>query len=221
VGAIEIERDYSRLSVKASVAAGFAQATSKPDSRNPRVTIQPDRSNQGFAPRTMPPPREAYKGRAAPKSPEAEAEAESVPRQLERATHKKPAEAREAAPRAHAPREAAHAPRAHAPREATHAPRAHAPREAAHAPRAHAPREATHASRPGAHAPREAARPGAGLPREASRPRTVKGYPRDAKKHARDAARPHNASRLASRTPDAPPPRAGGEPPKRRRVVTR
>ena len=35
---------------------------------------------------------------------------------------------RESAPRAPAPREAAHAPRAHAPREAAHAPRASAPR---------------------------------------------------------------------------------------------
>ncbi len=42
VGAIEIERDFSRISVKGSVASGFAEATSKPDSRNPRVTIRPD-----------------------------------------------------------------------------------------------------------------------------------------------------------------------------------
>ena len=130
VGAIEIERDYSRLSVKASVAAGFAEATSKPDPRNPRVSIQLDRSNQGFAPRTMPPPRPAFK--EAPKARDAEAEADSVPRQPERATHKKSERARDEAPRAHAPREGAHAPRAHAPREGAHAPRAGAgvPREA-------------------------------------------------------------------------------------------
>ena len=167
VGAIEIEGDYSRLSVKASVAATFAEATSKPDSRNPRVTIQPD--SQGFAPRTTPPPRAAFKARETPKAHAAEAETESVPRQPERAAYKK-----------HADR----------PREAAHAPRA--PREAAHAPR-----------------------PGAGFPREASRPRVVTGYPRDAKK------RPHSATRPGARPADAPPPRDGGEPPRRRRVVTR
>jgi len=219
VGAIEIERDYSRLSVKASVAATFAEATSKPDSRNPRVTITPDSSNKGFAPHTMPPPRDASKGREAPRArtAEAEAEAESVPRQPERAAYKKHADRpREAAQAARAPREAAHA--ARAPREATHAPRA--PREAAPAARAHAPHEAAAAPR----APREAAahtpRPGAGFPRDASRPRVATGYPRDAKKRPRDAARPHPGARPAARA-DAPPPRDGGEPPRRRRVVTR
>lgn len=204
VGAIEIERDYSRLSVKASVAAGFAEATSKPDPRNPRVTIQPDRSNVGFAPRTMPPPREAAKTR------DTEAESESVPRQPERAHKKHVERARDAAPPAYAPR-------THAPREGAHA------RPAAQAPRAHAPREGGHAPRSGGHAPREHApspRAGAGLPREASRPRSVKGYPRDAKKSGREAARPPAGPRFASRTADAPP-RDGGEPPKRRRVVTR
>ena len=199
VGAIEIERDYSRLSVKASVAATFAEATSKPDSRNPRVTITPDGSNKGFAPHTMPPPREASKGREAPKArtAEAEAEAESVPRQPERAAYKKAERPRESGPRALAPREAAHAPRAHAPREAAHAPRASAPRTSA-------PREAAHTPRPGA-----------GFPREASRPRVTTGYPRDAKK------RPHSGARPAARPADAPPPRDGGAPPRRRRVVTR
>ena len=208
VGAIEIERDYSRISVKGGVASGFAEATSKPDSRNPRVTIQPDDSKKGFAPHTMPPPR-----------PEAsDAETESVPRQADRAMNKKHAERpRESAPRAHAPRESA--PRAHAPRES--APRAHAPRESA--PRAHAPRE----SAPRAAAPREAApapRTG-GFPRDASRPRTATGYPHDAKKrpHAgpRDAARPHAGARPGARPADAPAPRDGGQPPRRRRVVTR
>lgn len=216
VGAIEIERDYSRLSVKASVAAGFAEATSKPDPRNPRVTIQPDRESRGFAPHTMPPPREAFKGRAAPRARDAEAEAESVPRQPERA-HKKHAErARDAAPPAHAAR-------AHAAREGSHAARPHTPRPAAAAPRAHAAREASHAPRSTAHSPREhaaAPRPGGGLPREASRPRSVKGYPRDAKKTTREAARPQAGPRFASRPADATP-RDGGEPPKRRRVVTR
>jgi len=196
VGAIEIERDYSRLSVKASVAATFAEATSKPDSRNPRVTITPDGSNKGFAPHTMPPPRDLPKPREAPRARSAEAEAESVPRQSERAAYKKHAErpAREAA---HAPRAAAHAPRAHAPREAAPAPRAPAPREAAPVPR-----------------------PGAGFPRDASRPRTSTAYPRDAKKRPRDAARPAIGARPAPRG-DAPPPRDGGQPPRRRRVVTR
>jgi len=201
VGAIEIERDYSRLSVKASVAATFADATSKPDSRNPRVTITPDGSNKGFAPHTMPPPREAPKGRAA------EAEAESVPRQPERAAYKKHADRpreREAAPRAHAPREREATPRAHAPREREATPRAHAPREAAPAPRV--PREATHSPRPGA-----------GFPRDASRPRTSTGYSRDAKKRPP----PHAAARPAARAADAPPRDGGGAPPRRRRVVTR
>ena len=195
VGAIEIERDYSRISVKGGVAGGFAEATSKPDARNPRVTIQPDNSRKGFAPHTMPPP--------AP-----DAEAESVPRQPERAVHKaapykKFAERpREAAPRA---RERDSAPRHAAPRDS--APRHAAPREAAPrdtAPRAAAPREAAHAPRSG------------GFPRDASRPRVATGYPRDAKKGARQ----ESASRPV-RGADAPPPRDGGQPPRRRRVVTR
>jgi len=206
VGAIDIEADYSRLSVKASVAAGFAEATSKPDSRNPRVTIQLDRSNQGFTPRTMRPPsapfkasepREPREPRETPRPRAAEAEAESVPRQPERATHKKhAARPREVESAARAPREQAHAPResvARAPRESA----ARAPREAAHAPR-----------------------PGAGFPREASRPRSAKGYPRDSKQRPREAARPHAGARLTTRAPDAPP-RDGGQPPRRRRVVTR
>jgi ATP-dependent RNA helicase DeaD len=193
VGAIEIERDYSRLSVKASVARGFAEATSKPDSRNPRVTIQAD--DHGIAPHTMPPP-------------------------AARASHTPAREAH--APRApNAPAREAHAPRApHAPREA------HAPAREAHAParEAHAPRE-----RP---APREAVPPpgprsGFGLPRNPSRPRVVTGYPRDAKKKQHSAARPHSSPRdaarphAAARPADAAPPRDGGEPPRRRRVVTR
>jgi len=215
VGAIEIERDYSRLSVKAAVAASFAEATSKPDARNPRVTIQRDGSNQGFTPHTMPPPpREPAKRREAPKPRDVDAEAGSVPRQPERATYKKLVER---------PREAAARP---APREAAHAPRAGAPREAAHTSRAAAPREAAHAPRPGA-----------GFPRDPSRARVVTSYPRDAKKRsrdaarpssgprdatrARDAARPHSGPRAAARPADAPPPRDGGEPPRRRRVVTR
>jgi len=224
VGAIEIERDYSRLSVKASVAARFAEATSKPDSRNPRVSIQADRSNQGFAPRTMPPPREELKGRELPKARDSEAEAESVPRQPERASYKKQNDrARDSAPRegGHprrdaAPREGGHVRRESGPREGGHARRDSAPREKAHAPRAAAPRAVAHAPRE--HAP--AARPSAGLPREASRPRAVKGYPRDAKKRSRDAVAPSAAPRFASRSADAPP-RDGGEPPRRRRVVTR
>ncbi|HET7545215.1 MAG TPA: DEAD/DEAH box helicase [Polyangiaceae bacterium] len=216
VGAIDIEADYSRLSVKASVAAGFAEATSKPDSRNPRVTIQLDRSNHGFAPRTMRPPSEPFKGRE-PREPReareskprsAEAEAESVPRQPERSSHKKhPARPREAA---HAPREGG----ARTGREAAHAPREGAGRgrEAAHAPREGVAR----AGREAAPAPR----PGAGFPRDASRPRAAKGYPRDAKQHPRDGARPHAGARLNTRTADAPP-RDGGQPPRRRRVVTR
>ena len=203
VGAIEIERDYSRLSVKAAVAESFAEATSKPDARNPRVTIQPDQSNKGFAPRTMPPPRDAAKARApregfapragfapregvapragfAPRAPHA-AEHESVPRQPERALHKKPR---------------------------------HIPRETAPAPRETAP-----APRSGFGHPRDSAAPAprtGGFPRDASRPRVVTGYPRDAKKRSRDAARPP-----AGRPTDGAPPRDGGQPPRRRRVVTR
>ncbi len=196
VGAIEIEPDYSRMSVKASVARGFAEATSKPDARNPRVTIQSD--DRGFAPRTLPPPRPAR-------------------------------EPREPTPREHAPRERApHPPRetrAHAPRE-EHAPRERAPREhteeaAPRSPERAAFRKPADRSRP-AHAPREAApaaRPGASMPRNPSRPRVVTGYPRDAKKKphsARSASAP-----TAPRAAESAPPRDGGQPPRRRRVVTR
>jgi hypothetical protein len=195
VGAIEIERDYSRLSVKASVARGFAEATSKPDSRNPRVTIQAD--DQGIAPHTLPPPPPR-----APHAPAAPRHAERASRPAERAPYKGPAErARPSAPRETlAPREP------HAPREAA------APRERP------APREA---------APAPGPRSGFGFPRNPSRPRVATGYPHDAKKkqHSaarshtgpRDAARPHTAPRAA----DTAPARDGGQPPRRRRVVTR
>jgi ATP-dependent RNA helicase DeaD len=204
VGAIEIERDYSRLSVKAAVAAGFAEATSKPDARNPRVTIAPDNSQKGFAPHTMPPPRAAAPAR------DGDLAQESVPRQAERGLPKKHAER----PRPPAQRDAAA--RAPAPHEmpargsAVRGPTARGPvREAATGPRS------------------------GGFPREASRPRVVTGYPRDSKQRSRprEAARPHAAARDAARpptgarpvvrTPDAPPPRDGGQPPRRRRVVTR
>jgi hypothetical protein len=64
----------------------------------------------------------------------------------------------------------------------------------------------------------------------------VTGYPRDAKKNrprdarpmgAREGVRPHTGPREASRPHaaarpvDATPPRDGGQPPRRRRVVTR
>ena len=197
VGAIEIERDYSRLSVKAAVAGGFAEATSKPDARNPRVTIQPDNSNKGFAPHTMPPPRD----RAAAE----DAHNESVPAQPER-SHKKFAERpRDTAPRGPAPREGAPPHRGPASRESAPAYRGPVSRDAAPPPRA-----------------------SGGFPRDASRPRVASGYPRDAKKRhdaarpaPREGARPHVGPRSAARPSDATPPRDGGEPPRRRRVVTR
>ena len=215
VGAIEIERGYSRLSVKASVAAGFADATSKPDKRNPRVSITPDSSRKAFTPHTSPPPRPTPAAR--------DEESEGVPPQPERATHRKPAE------RSH---DAAPSPRS-APRHA--APSHSGPRDAARPnprERAAAPRE------------RDAAPRAGGFPRDASRSRVVTGYPknrsrdahpaagaregvrfngapRDAARPPREATRPHTAPRPAARPNDAAPPRDGGQPPRRRRVVTR
>jgi ATP-dependent RNA helicase DeaD len=200
VGAIEIERDYSRLSVKASVARGFAEATSKPDSRNPRVTIQAD--SQGIAPHTLPPPpRTAHGPRVAqPARPDAEPAAHdaSAPRHAER-----PARSAERAPYK-GPSDRA---RPVSPREAP-------AREAS-------PRDVT---------PREGSslgpRSGFGFPRSASRPRVATGYSRDSKKKPHSAARPQNAPREAARPhaaarPADAPPRDGGQPPRRRRVVTR
>ena len=179
VGAIEIERDYSRLSVKASVARSFAEATSKPDARNPRVTISPD--DRGIAPHTVPPPaphaarpaHDAQSRRERPATPDA-------PRRERPAAHDAPRRERSAAP--------------DAARRERPTPRDAAPREAAPGPRS-----------------------GFGFPRNPSRPRVVTGYPRDAK------AKPHGAPRapIATRATDAPPPRDGGDPPRRRRVVTR
>jgi ATP-dependent RNA helicase DeaD len=186
VGAIEIERDYSRISVKAGVAAGFADATAKPDARNPRVMIQPDSSRKAFTPHTSPPPAPREPARE-PRRAHPEMEAEGVPPQPERALHKKPF-----------------------PKPAER------PRDGAPPP------------------PRAG-----GFPRDASRPRVATGYPRDAKKERvrdarpspreavrphsgpRDAARPHAAARSAVRPTDSAPPRDGGQPPRRRRVVTR
>jgi hypothetical protein len=186
VGAIEIERDYSRISVKAGVAGGFADATAKPDARNPRVTIQPDSSRKGFAPHTSPPPSPA----SPPPSPRNHP---APPKHIER------------------------------PRELSPAHAAHPARDAAPPPR------------------------GGGFPRDASRPRVVTGYPREAKKNRsrdarpngprdtrpapreatrphsgpREGSRPHAAPRPVGRPTDATPPRDGGQPPRRRRVVTR
>jgi ATP-dependent RNA helicase DeaD len=212
VGAIEIERDYSRISVKAGVAGGFADATARPDSRNPRVTIQPDSSRKGFAPHTSPPPPPRHAPSAprhvAPPRDErgAEPEAEGVPPQPERAL-----------PRNYP-----------APPKHIERPRDMAPSRAAGPARDAAP-------------PRTG-----GFPRDASRPRVVTGYPRDAKKNRpgssrdarpngprdtrpapREGARPHAGPRegsrphAAARPTDATPPRDGGQPPRRRRVVTR
>jgi ATP-dependent RNA helicase DeaD len=212
VGAIEIERDYSRISVKAAVAGGFADATSKPDARNPRVTIQPDSSRKGFAPHTSPPPPPRAAAGSAPRhAPPAqrrvEAEPEGVPPQPERAVHRN-----HPAPPKHIER-----PRDFPAPRAPGAPRDFPPRAASPSREASAPR-------------------GGGFPRDASRPRVVTGYPRDAKKSrprdarpmgAREGARPHTGPRDASRPHaatrpvDATPPRDGGQPPRRRRVVTR
>ena len=195
VGAIEIDRNFSRVSVKASVAAGFADATSKPDKRNPRVTIQLDRPGQSEAPR--------YEGRAPhtlpPKAPEAREE------RSERAP-------REHAPREHAPRE--HAPHPRAPREHASRPES-APRERApHAPRthAHAPRE-------------HGKPPSGGFPKDAMRRRKTAGFSREQprpqeawRKHPTRDAAPKGA---APRAPETPAATAGNAPPKRRRVVTR
>ena len=169
VGAIEIERDYSRLSVKASVARGFAEATSRPDARNPRVTIQAD--DQGIAPHTLPPP------------PPRTAEARSAPH--ERHAPRDAAPRERPAPRDAAPRERP-TPRDAAPRERP------APREAAPGPRSGFgfPRNATrprvvtgyprdakkkpHSARPHT-APRDAARPHAAA--DAPPPRDGGGQP--------------------------------------------
>jgi ATP-dependent RNA helicase DeaD len=203
VGAIEIERDYSRISVKAEVASGFADATSRPDPRNPRVVIQPDDSRKGFTPHTSPPPRSATASRPASPPERRESDNEGVPPEPERALHKKHVE--------------------HKKPVDSKKPAASPAPHAASAPRA------------------------GGFPREASRPRVVTGYPRDAKKRSRDtrpsgprdtrpsspreaarphsgpreAVRPHIAARPAARPVDKTPPRDGGEPPRRRRVVTR
>jgi ATP-dependent RNA helicase DeaD len=250
VGAIEIERDFSRVSVKASVASSFAEATSKPDARNPRVTIRSDGaaepSRAAEAPRAgNHTERGAHKKFPEGSRPNAAArDAEAAPA---RESH-----AREAPhPRAAAPREAREKSQPREAREKSQ-PRAAEPREAAPArassPTREAPREAREKSRPRAAEPREAAparassptreaprpRPVGGFPRDASRPRVVTGYPRDAKRSrerprdaarphapAREASRPHAAPREAARPTDASPPRDGGQPPRRRRVVTR
>ncbi|HTA89783.1 MAG TPA: DbpA RNA binding domain-containing protein, partial [Polyangiaceae bacterium] len=199
VGAIEIERDFSRISVKSSVASGFADATSKPDARNPRVTIRPDQPGASEPPRAAEAPSLAGRG-----------------------PHKKFAE------RTQAPaREARSAPQREAPaREAKSAPhRDVRPREPSHPARGVQPRgPSTREAAPA----REAARPHAGgFPRDATRPRVATGYPRDAKRaprphaSARDAARPHVGTREVPRPSDAGKPRDGGDPPRRRRVVTR
>ncbi len=189
VGAIEIERDYSRISVKAEVASDFADATSKPDARNPRVKIQADDSRKGFAPHTSPPPADTTRAPAAAaprvafaKAPAAQAEPAPPNKQHERGAREKTPEARVA-----------------------------------------------------------------GFPRDASRPRAVTGYPREAKKRStdarpsgprdtrpiipreavrphsppREAHRPHPVGRSAARSTEISPPRDGGQPPRRRRVVTR
>ncbi len=202
VGAIEVERNFSRLRVKASVAAGFADATSKPDKRNPRVTIQLDRAGhsegppgEGRAPRTL-----------APKAPEPRGD---QPAHAKRAP-------RDAAP--HAPRE--HASRPHAPRDAgprEHAPRPHTPRtEGPHASRPHAPR----AEGPREHTPRAPGKaPSGGFPRDATRRRKPVAYGREAS-GPREGWRAHPTREAAPKAaPENKP--AGTAPPKRRRVVTR
>ena len=122
VGAIDIEGDYSRINVKAAVARGFAEATSEPDSRNPRVTITPDNSRRGLTPHTVPPPPPEAESESA-----SDAEEESVPRQPERSVPKKapfvPAarSASPSSPRHASPSAPRHAPpsRGAGPREAS------------------------------------------------------------------------------------------------------
>ncbi|MEO8905930.1 MAG: DEAD/DEAH box helicase [Polyangiaceae bacterium] len=199
VGAIEIEGNYSRISVKASVAGGFAEATSKPDKRNPRVTITSDTSRKPFTPHTTPPPR-----------PERETEDEGVPAQPERAPYRK----------AERPRDPAPSPRS-APRHA--APSHSGARDSGPRP---APRERDAAPPRAGGFPRDASRPRAvtgyaggaknNRARDTSGPRFNAG-PRDAARPPREAA----PARTAPRPNDSAPPRDGGQPPRRRRVVTR
>ena len=165
VGAIDIEGDYSRINVKAAVARGFAEATSEPDSRNPRVTITPDDSRRGLTPHTVPPPPPAAEADSA-----SDAEEESVPRQPERTVPKKapfvPA-ARSASPST--PRNASpSAPRHASPSAPRHAPpaRGPGPREASR------PRAVKGYAKGGKSAPREAARP-----QFTSRPRPAAAAP--------------------------------------------
>ncbi|HEY4104722.1 MAG TPA: DEAD/DEAH box helicase [Polyangiaceae bacterium] len=199
IGAIEIERDFSRLSVKGPVAAGFAEATSKPDARNPRVTIRPERDASSEVPHAA----EAAEPRAqSPKTTE--------PREP-RKPHKKFPERTSAEPRERKP----HAPPAHEARERKpHAAPAHEARERKpHAPPAHEARERKPHGAAHEHSPK------GGLPRDASRRRVVTSYPRDAK-NSRDRARPH-APREAERAPETNAARDGATPPRRRRVVLR
>ena len=196
VGAIEIERDFSRVSVKASVAPGFAEATSKPDSRNPRVTIRPEHAGAPEAERATEP--------RAPAAPPAKPFARPPYPRMERSqpTHAAPpseCEARrEASPVRPGPAREASPARPTPSRGASQSRDAH--------PRA----------------------PG-GFPREASRSRVVTGYPRDAKRtreRPRDAGRPQAGARdsrprEATRPVGAAPSGDGGQPPRRRRVVSR
>jgi len=115
VGAIEIDRNFSRLSVKASVAAGFADATSKPDKRNPRVTIRLDQPGHPESPRESRAPHTLI--------PKAREPREPYPAQVARESSAQPK--REHAPRPDSKREHAahkHAPHEYAPREQVKSP---------------------------------------------------------------------------------------------------
>lgn len=55
VGAIRVERTFSVVEVASDVATGFGQRAGKPDPREPRVTIRPDRGAPSSQERTRPP----------------------------------------------------------------------------------------------------------------------------------------------------------------------
>ncbi|HEX3777633.1 MAG TPA: DEAD/DEAH box helicase [Polyangiaceae bacterium] len=157
IGAIEIERNFSRLSVKAKVAAGFAEATSQPDARNPRVTIRPEHAARSEAPHSA---EEAEPRAQSPKTAEAREPRKPTKkiheRQSSEARERKPHsppvhEARERKPHAAAPLQQSKGglPRAPSrPRVVTSYPRdAKGSRDRA---RPHSPREAERTPEPNA-----------------------------------------------------------------------
>jgi len=191
VGAIEIDRNFSRLSVKASVAAGFADATSKPDKRNPRVTIRLDEPGHAESPREGHAPRTLI--------PKAREPRDHAPR--DRAGRAD--SVRDQAPRLEAKRE-------HGPHQYPSRPEPkRSPARPEHAPREHAPRDHAKPSS------------GSGFPRDAMRRRKVTGFAREAQRprDAWRAHPTREPSPNVAHEPKESG--AGSAPPKRRRVVTR